>query len=238
MYNQRRAWTRFNCFSPPVMLATFAIEAALLVYTATRQIPAKARAIGIAILFFLATFQLAEYFVCGGLSVDSQTWSKIGYVAITTLPVLGIHLAMVVSGKDFRLFRWLAYTTGLAWVGLFAFGNIFDAYTCGGNYVIFQLRSPVGGMYLFYYYFLLIAGILLSFHLSLEAKKRPKKALQRLILGYLVFLLPTTIVNSMYPDTIQGIPSIMCGFAVLFALILVFGVLPNVDRPKRRSKKH
>jgi membrane protein YdbS with pleckstrin-like domain len=62
-----------------------------------------------------------------------------------------------------------------------------------------------------------------------------KKALYGVMAGYLCLLIPTTTVNILYPETIHGIPSIMCGFAVLLALILTLYVLPYVTTKKRRK---
>ncbi|GEM_PF-4205541 len=43
----------------------------------------------------------------------------------------------------------------------------------------------------------------------------------------LAFIVPTTAVNLINPATLAGIPSIMCGFAVLLAIILAGEVLPS-----------
>ncbi len=64
--------------------------------------------------------------------------------------------------------------------------------------------------------------------------RRQKQALLAMILGYLVFLVPTAVVNTLKPETIAGIPSIMCGFAVLFAFILYFYIIPRVSEPKNK----
>jgi len=53
------------------------------------------------------------------------------------------------------------------------------------------------------------------------------------MLGYSIFIIPATTVNLVNPATISGIPSIMCGFAVLLALALGFAVLPVAA--KRRT---
>jgi len=45
--------------------------------------------------------------------------------------------------------------------------------------------------------------------------------------GYAAFILPTTAFNIIDPTTTRGIPSIMCGFAVIFAVALVAKVLPQ-----------
>jgi hypothetical protein len=237
MFRSRDKAIRLYCFSPPVMVATFCIEVGLLIYTAIKRKPSVIVGLGIAMLFFLATFQLSEYSICGRLHLNGESWTRVGYVAITMLPVLGIHMISRIVGSLNPWWTRLAYTTGLAWSSVFLFANVFNGLTCGGNYIIFEMLHPFGGAYFAYYYLWLLLGIGWSLHYLRLKKttKHHKKALAWLIAGYLVFLLPTTIINSMYPDTQIGIPSIMCGFAVLFALILTFRILPATE--KRASKK-
>jgi len=57
-----------------------------------------------------------------------------------------------------------------------------------------------------------------------------------LVLGYLVFLIPTALANSVKPETRRGIPSIMCGFAVLYAIILALYILPKVGARRTAGK--
>lgn len=51
-------------------------------------------------------------------------------------------------------------------------------------------------------------------------------------MGYVLFMAPTTFVNIIDPSTIIGIPSIMCGFAVLMAVALAGKVLPEYVNEK------
>lgn len=229
--------TTFYCFSPPVMIATFLIEALLFIATFVRYKMSAIVRLGMAMLFFLALFQLSEYFVCGGLGVDAMVWSRIGYVAITTLPPLGIHLISDIARIKQRWHIVAGYALGLSWIILFGFSEAaFTGHQCAGNYVIFQLRSGVGGWYFLYYYTLLFVGIgIATWVAALRSTKRTvRQALHGMVIGYLVFLLPTTIVNTLNPSTMDGIPSIMCGFAILYALILTGYVLPRTARLKKR----
>src|SRR5689334_22081711 len=151
--NQNNGSTTLACFSPPVMLATFAIEIGFAVYTLWRyKLDQMARLI-VALLCFLALFQLSEYFVCGGLGMSSAGWGRIGYVAITTLPPLGLHLLHVLAHKKSRIVVTVAYASMfgmIAW--LLSYDRAFSGYICTGNYVIFQLASHVSYSYGTYYY--------------------------------------------------------------------------------------
>lgn len=226
--------TTLYCFSPPVMIATFAIEVTLFIATYVRYKLSTPTRLAMAILAFLALFQLSEYFVCGGLGVDAAMWSRIGYIAITALPPLGLHLIYTIAKRKTLWPVWLGYATGLLWIIVFGLSETaFRGHQCAGNYVIFQLRAGVGGMYFVYYYALLFWGIGVALQSArLQKIRKTKEALYGMSLGYLVFLLPTTIVNTLNPSTMSAIPSIMCGFAILYAFILFGFVLPRTSRPK------
>ena len=86
------------CFSPPVMIATCVIELSLAGYTWWRYKSRPVSRLVMITLVLLATFQLAEYLICGYMS-DPALWAKIGYIAITLLPPVGLHLASKVAGK-------------------------------------------------------------------------------------------------------------------------------------------
>lgn len=233
--------TTLLCFSPPVMIATFIVEIILLIGVVVRfgLKDAMHRLVAI-ILLLLATFQLAEYFVCGGLSLDASIWARIGFVAITILPALALHLVRVIAVRDgvkSKVLIVLAYVNAFGWALLFGLSTYaFRSYGCAGNYAIFQLRSPYGGQFFIYYNFWLLAGILASYLWARLADKSTRRRLYWLIIGYAAFMIPTGITNMISPETIVGLPSIMCGFAVLFALILIFAVLPGRRLPQAIDK--
>ena len=131
---------QMSCFSPPVMLATFMIEIGLALYVGWRYTLDAVSKLSIAILFFLAVFQLAEYNICeGSFGVDSLSWARIGYVAITLLPPLGFHLASRIAGRRNRTMLMAAYGSAALFAGFFALtGHGISSSACLGNYVIFQ----------------------------------------------------------------------------------------------------
>ena len=224
----KRYQGRLFCFSPPVMIATCIIESCLFVYTIWRYKLNRLTRIVTAMLLFLALFQLAEYNVCGGYGVSAANWSRVGFMAITILPPLAIHLIEVISKQSWRLLKWLAYAMAAMWVYVFGFSEMaFSGHVCAGNYVIFQLNNHFGGWYFAYYYFWLFIGIALCLYFAYKShSRRIKESLILQLFGYLVFILPTAMANTVSPATISGLPSVMCGFAVLYALILVFGIVP------------
>jgi hypothetical protein len=228
--------TRLYCFSPPVMLATFAIETILFIYTLVRYKMSTLTRLIASMLALLAVFQFAEYQVCGQDSGVS-TASRIGYMAITLLPPIGIHIISEVTKKLRKEVVWLAYASGAGFALTFGLGKTaFTSHVCAGNYAIFQLAPNLGGIFFGYYYFWLIFGLLASLSIGISANKTTRQVLTYLIFGYLVLLIPTGIVNALNPQTIEGIPSIMCGFAILYALMLAFGISPLTLTEQKQNR--
>jgi hypothetical protein len=242
---RKRSSTTLNCFSPPVMLATLTTETALAVYTVWRYKMTTVSRLITGIFLALATFQLAEYFVCTGFGIRAEEWSRLGFVTITLMPPLGLHLMHVLAKKPKRRLVTASYVSMAAYIGVFAFyHSAFNGYQCTGNYVIFQIGAQLGGLYSIYYFGWLIAGIGLGVTWANQllekgkAVKRQLESVRGLIVGYLVFLVPVALANTVRPQTRRGIPSIMCGFAVILAFILAAYVLPRAGELKHAMSAH
>lgn len=212
------------------MLATFIIEiiGALYVVFRFKMTPVSRLATGI--LVGLATFQLAEYNVCeGAWGVDSLTWARIGYVAITLLPPLGLHLATKIAGRQQKALVASGYAAAAVFAGIFLFvGHGMGSQECLGNYVIFKIAHWASIPYGVYYYGILLLTVGYAFQAAKGMKNAFKaSALKYLAIGYTAFIVPTTAANLIDPTTIAGIPSIMCGFAVILAIVLSGIVIPK-----------
>lgn len=241
----KRNKNTFYCFSPPVMLATLTIEFFLVGYALWRyKLNTISRLIAV-MLVCLGTFQLAEYFVCTGSGLALQ-WSQIGFVAITALPPLGLHIMHQLAGKPAGGLVWSAYATMAAWAAFFiAAPAEFMGHQCTGNYVIFQFSQNVTGVYSLYYFGWILVGMLLGARWASQITGKSKKAktrlqtVQAMFLGYLAFLVPSAISMTIFPEAWRAIPSVLCGFAVLLALILGIYILPRVAAQKHSvSKRH
>lgn len=219
----------FYCFSPAAMVVTCVIEVSFFLYILWRYKFNKLSRLVSLLLILLALFQLSEFRVCRG-STSLVQWSHIGYVAITLLPPLGIHIISTITGKKNYPLIYLSYLSAAAFVIYFALSaNSLTGDACLGNYVIFQVNTSLTWLYALYYYGWVVIGLLLSLRFAMLSKhQKQKEALFGFSLGYASFLLPTTTVNLLDRATLNGIPSIMCGFAVLLAIIVTVWVMPRV----------
>jgi len=221
------------------MVATLIFETAAAIYMVWRYRMSVLARLIVTALVALAVFQLSEYYVCTGIAGHGVAWSRLGYVAISTLPPLGLHILHVLGGKKQRVLVATAYASMAGFIAYFlTYHNAFVGYQCTGNYVIFQIGFWPAIAYGVYYYGWLFTALAIGLHWLKDMKQHSKKvlaqaqAIRGLLIGYLVFLLPTAIANSVSPATRRGIPSIMCGFAVLFACMLAAYIAPRQLRKR------
>lgn len=221
------------------MIATFVVEISAALFILFRYHMNQAIRLIVLALSALAVFQLSEYYVCGGLGANADSWSRLGFVAITALPPIGLHLLYVLSGNASRKLVTSAYATMGVFMAYFLVApTAFTGSQCTGNYVIFQIGSTAALVYGAYYYGWLLTALLIGWHTVTKTKisKATRQQIGGLLLGYMVFLVPTAIANTVRPETRAGIPSIMCGFAVLFALILTFYIAPRASAIREKAK--
>lgn len=222
----KRYGNKMLCFSPPVMLATFIIEFGGALYVLLRYKMTTVTRLATLMLIFLGIFQLTEYMICGGFGLGHSDWARLGYVSITLLPPLGLHLMLSLAKVKQRALLTVVYATAAAYVAYFALsGDSVVGRVCTTNYAVFDIHGWGSIVYAAYYYgWLLVAAGLGAYYAGRKPSMAP--ALRWMVAGYASFIVPTTFANLVDPKTLSGIPSIMCGFAVLLALILIWRVIP------------
>lgn len=219
----------FFCFTPEIMLITFLVEVTLAIYTFIRyRLTAFGRVAGLTIVL-LAIFQVAEYQICANhCEPCSLVWSKIGFVAITLLPVASLYLISLMTHKTYFLI--IGYLLAFAYTVYFLFvPKAISGAICGGNYVIFDTSRSLYSFYGFYYFGFLLLGIWEALERMHEIHKKTatKRLLFWFIISYLSFMLPLAILYIIFPWVRGATESVMCGFAVLFAFILVLKIVPK-----------
>ena len=217
----------FYCFSPLVMLTTFILEFLAAFFILLTGKETKINTIIILILLLLGAFQFAEYSICESFGFNADAWGRIGFISIALLPPLGLHLAYAVAHKKAKWPVGLAYGTALSWILLFLTNDIVQNQVCTENYLIFNMKENIGGAFFAYYYVWLLSGALAAFIFARQLKKGPQKlALYWFIAGYASFVIPATAIWIFSASAARGLPSIMCGFALVLAVILTLRVSP------------
>lgn len=237
--NSQKNKNTLYCFSPLVMIITIVIEVGLALYALWRYKHAMIRNIAIATLLLLATFQFAEFQVCANTLGNPEMWSRLGYVAITFLPVVGVHAISVLAGRKNRQLLVPLYSIALVFALYFLITpGVFIASICTGKLVLFQLQQNIGTIYYMFYNAVLFISIGLALLYRKGEKSQSKRAAYVwFVVGNLTFLLPTGIIYIVRPTSIDNLPSIMCGFAVIFALIIGLRILPLVAPKNKLATK-
>jgi len=211
------------------MLATFIIEIILAIYLYFRYRSNRFSNLTAIIIILLSGFQLAEYQVCG--DNHALLWARIGFVIITFLPVLGLHLISLITKKTNYLK--IGYIALILFIFIFAFiPNALTQAVCGGNYIVFEGQQSLMWIYGLYYFGFIFLAIWEAFE---YLQKKKSRALVWLIIGYISFLLPMGIIYIISPQVRSAVPSVMCGFAITMALILALIVVPKYN--KENAKK-
>lgn len=224
------------CFSPPVMLATLVIEFCLAAYTFIKYKMTTISRLAIAILITLGIFQLSEYMICGGFGLTHAEWTKFGYIATALLPAFGIHLIVAIAQKKSPLIVGLAYASSILFIAYYSLNSAsISGQECYANYAVFYATGLMSQLFAVYYFGWLSVGGYIAVHWSRQLPEK-RIALHSVVIGGLLFIIPTYFFNVIDPTTTKGIPSIMCGFAVIFALILALRVLPNSCQNRKTIK--
>ena len=181
-------------------------------------------------ILFLGIFQLSEYMLCKTNNIE--LWGKIGAASITLLPALGLHLITYFTKKN----KWMiaGYVFGISIIILiFLLPSLtIDAHFTG-KFVVLLPQSFYKQIFTVYYIGFLLIGTWAIIY-SLMTQNKNHQELIWMLAGYMAFILPTIIVYMLFETTRQGVPSIMCGFAIFLALVLTFKVIPGFNK---KSKK-
>lgn len=235
MKDARKDKFSFFCFTPEVMLATFVIEIFIAAYAYLKFRATLFGKLSVLTLLLLGLFQLAEYQICSGN--NPIFWARLGFIVITLLPPLGIHLVSIVTGN--RKFLQFAYTLAGVFALIFAFApKSITGGVCGGNYIIFNTAQELYWTYGIYYFSLLFLGILGALSELKNIRRKADKnfsLLLWLIMGYFSFMVPMGFVYFIFPETAMAVASVMCGFALTFAIILGFVIAKKYDEIRLKS---
>jgi hypothetical protein len=221
--------TTLYCFSPPVVLATFLIEAGLAIYAWWRYRSSRYGRLATVFLFLLAGFQISEFMIC--LGNPAEIWSRVGFVCTAFLPIIAIDFVMDVRHKRVSLAAGYALATAISLI-IFGYPGIFQDAACTGYYVVFQTQNPgFDVLYSIYYFAALFTGIFLALE-GYGERGSNHRALFWSLIGYAFFMVPSFALYAATVITKSAFSSVLCGFAVLLALIIAFKILPLIKPGK------
>lgn len=219
------------CFNPTVSLSTAIIEWILAFILTWKYPQATIRKFTAVFLFTLGLYQFAEFMVCR--TGHWELWMRVGFIAYSFLPAMALHTTLFYLKINFN--RYLIYVIPVI-VSLLAITkqNFIETGICHSIFVtakttLFNLQSVFGiigfGIYLAYYFGLILVSCLLAFRAyNKEKNQKKKKVLLALPLAVFLMCFPTFILIIIFPAFNIMFPSVLCHFALLLALVIFVGV--------------
>ena len=168
-------------------------------------------------LVLLQLYQLVEFLICIG--VNENITGRIAYTIITFLPPMGYFLSSKVVGWKFPDY-WIGFAaaTGFSLYYIVTPGSV-GLVSCNPFYAVYSVHHSF--YYGIYYMGILVYSIFfLAAHLIFRRNKVDRKSSLFVLIGYLSFLVPMYLMVWVDSYFANKVPSIMCKYALLLAVIL------------------
>jgi hypothetical protein len=226
-------------YSPTLAVGTAAFEiiAAGWAFALARSRGRGGRAVPFTtglVLLLLAGYQLTEVAICADVAAAGFL-PRFAFIIVTWLPALGLLLIAQIRRPRSRAFYgfavgMLAVSAGMvAWIALDP--SFASASVCNAVYARYAHALPRFQLYAAYYWVGLLGMILLS-GFGIRGSKDPysRRLLAHIEIGTLGFILPSIAISYFVPETRHALPSVLCHFALILALLLahMLGVIRAV----------
>lgn len=219
------------CFNPTVSIVTAITEWVLSVLIIFKYPFAKMRYLASALMIFLGLYQFSEFMLCK--TAQTELWVRVGFVAYTILPAIGLHTMLKLLKIKTR-YIWV-YVIPATYIILSIItpnfvreAKCYDLFVTARN-TLFSFGGVAQtisyGIYTAYYFGFILAASLLGVKKYLKEKNYLKQKIY-LTFPLAVFLMsfPTFLIIIIFPALNIQFPSILCHFALLFALAIYMGV--------------
>jgi hypothetical protein len=185
--------------------------------------------LAIVIVILLLGYQTIEYLICG-IGLSSSFMAYLAFVDITFLPPLNLLFILTLFGYQHKL-NSLIFLPAMFFIIYYSIIiSQFAIVKCTVLYASYNY--PLGDLYGFFYYLPLLASfILIIKNMNQTGEKKFPISLKYLFYGHLSLIIPVAIAFSMlslgYTGLRDSIESILCKFAFLYCLSLVYFALSN-----------
>jgi hypothetical protein len=210
-------------YSPIPAILTAVFETAAAVWTFAGRGRKKIILPCGVILLLLAGYQVSETIACS--MAGGAPAARIGFLDILWLPALGVFLVLKLSNLPEKTviaaasMIFAAAAAMAVWILLEP--NFVNVSVCRVVFAKYTAARPVYLAFGIYYQFGLASMLIGSAAVmaGLEDGVR-RRHLADILMGTLCFVLPSLLIEISVPGTDGAMPSIMCHFALIFALFL------------------
>lgn len=206
--------------SGTISLIFFVIEFVMLIIMSNKNRKHPFFKTLFSVIILLQIYQLTEFLLCIGVNVNIT--SRIAFASISFLPPTGYLLATRIVGWNHKDY-WIWFIIGIGFSLFYLISpESVELVDCNPLYAIYLI--PQGYFYGIYYFGCIFCSIgLLTYFIHKNLQYNVKKYSIWTIIGYISFLLPMGItVFFVKEEGGSTIPSIMCKYAIILAILLFF----------------
>jgi hypothetical protein len=219
-----------RAYSPVLGLATAAFELAAATWAVTclgRRRGRRAVVLLSALLFvLLAGYQIIEVIICWGGREPQLVLSRAAFIDVTWLPSLTLLLVAALYRPRSRLLAAVAWSS-LAVAAVMAMWIVVDTrFVTGTICEVVHARYRNIARYFNYYGAFYEAtqvgsAFIAAVCVARAEDRRDRRLLGDVLLGVLAYLIPSFMVGALIPGVAEGgLPSVMCHFALAYAIML------------------
>lgn len=179
-----------------------------------------------AILLLLAGYQLTEVAICADVAAAGFL-PRLAFLIVTWLPPLGLLLIAQLRRPRSRPLYGVACTMLAAAAGIAVWivvdRSFASASVCNAVYARYAHAMPRFQAYAGFYWIGLLGMLVGSGYGAATCNEpRRRKQLEAVLVGTIAFIAPAMAVSWFVPAARGALPSILCHFALLFALCLAW----------------
>jgi len=209
------------CFAPYISLSTFVIEFLLAAFFFFKNPKDKLNRMIALISLMLGVYQLNEFLIC---VTSLNLFTRLAMSTTAIMPALGITYALIVYRKKVN-FYWhaLIYAPPVFFILMFVISNYYkQSAICTSVFIQYSGGRLLGQFFSLYYLLYLIAAVVIFYFASVSAKLMYERRMAHLgMLGMFIFTIPTFVFLLFLPALEIQFASVLCEFALLFAIEMV-----------------
>ena len=213
------------CFTPIVSLSTAIIEWILATILIVFFKKTNLRIYFAGLIYVLGLYQYTEFMLC--TTGYPLLWAKIGFITYTFLPAMALHSVLRVLKRNAKLI-WIYLIPILTSLIAIITSNFIASAECTSLFVQVRIvlmeqsgiiQNMAYWIYMLYYFgFLVIAlGFILKDYFRQRSKIKKEIEIVEIV-GAFMMLGPTLLLVVILPYLDARFPSILCGFAIFFAI--------------------
>ncbi|MCW8848693.1 MAG: hypothetical protein OQJ81_01840 [Melioribacteraceae bacterium] len=205
------------------------IELAIILFVFIQAEKNKINILSISLMCLLFAYQFVEFLICG-VDLRTSLFAYFALLTVTFMPPLSLFISLKLWNVSKRLYN-LIFLPAIFFSIYYLF--VVEEFVVTNCTVVYATYNyPMGFLYGIFYYFPVLATMLILGFMSYYGKTNPEtKNTKLLFWGYTITFIPGFIFTRMVPGMLDAAESVLCSFAFILFLFISYFVLKNKNQP-------